>query len=1469
MIRAAMLTAALIPALLAPWQSPGAEGARQGPDEPAAEAAQDARAGGGSAYVNVRYVTTESLSRAAALVTRGEWGPAAAAYQAIVDGAGDQVVQISQGVYVGLRRHVAGLIARWPAEGLAAYRQQVEAKAAAELTRLEAEGAAEDLAQLAERFYATRAGATALDRAGELAIERGDLDAARQWYARLVNSHPDRAELLLTWRAKIALCDSWEADAGAIRDLLAACEAREGGPLVKWAGREERLSAFLRRHLIERGSASQEIDGTSESPGGAEPAAQAAVRHSRPAADGVPVERRPDSEAEEGPGARVWSVDNLGESPEVIIGGGFDSALARREAAAREYESGRWISRLPVAGEGWTFVHDGSRAWAVDPASPDAPVWEYTMAAPPSEPETTSLEEPPALNTSTYHDGRLFVPLCGKPGDDDSDAAAATTTLVCLDARSGREVWRNSLKQFGSRFERTRIDGSPVVSGNHAVTVVRRCKGFGFEAAFLAAFDIRNGALAWTTHLGEAPTGTYGYRRATLCLATRHGDSVFVSTNLGTIAAVSASTGQVIWLRTYPCAGGEGQDGFWPSRLGMPVRSWHYQAPLVWRDRVLFMPLDAENLLVCRQSDGEMVARPALEGLGMAATLLGVRGDQLFLAGSQVTCYDLNAGRIDWQRPIPQGRLFGRGAVGDRGVFVPTDRGLATFPIDGGPAQLFTWPIEDAGNVLALAGEWIVAGPNRLISLAGVDRARDRLMNAMDAAPREPRAALRLADLEFSRGEYERGMSAVEEALRRAGGVSAAMEPALRERLYGDLWRFASLLVEAGRGGSIRAPLEYAVRLYEVGGRLASHPTQRVGQWHALARTHLLRGDASAAIEMVQRVLQDRALRAAVVEAPPRIDADPDGGPDGQPARRAPTGAGGAREVAGLLAEQWIEQIIGENGRAAYAPVELRAGEAVRRALATDDDRALLEVVDAFPNSLACGDALLTHARRRRAARDWSGAARSLRRAYALGDRVDRRLILRELPLCLRAAGHDDLCAQWLDRAVREYPSERFLHEGRQIGFEAYRKLLLGERADMVAAGPRVDRPLTHGYSSLHGDRIAVLDPAYPRRADPWWDMLLTWSGEQITCHEPASDRSIWPRPVSCAQQPVLLGMTGRGLVMATSSRLFSISRDRGEALWSIGQDPDPDPKVDPESAPTWVETILTNQCLVAANARGELICVDPGSGAIRWRRADGPRTASGMAADGSRAAIVSTQGPRSQVRILNIEDGSDQAQVDIQDDRPIQSLVLPEGGPLLVFQSRRILAFDPRTGQDAWQIETPDGLVLATLQIAEEGLFISPDGARVAKYDLVTGRRLWMTPPIGSDRREGLWTTLVAGRLLCASANALMTFDDADGRPLWKADDFPGMRSQAPHVVCDGLVLVHAQEHRGRRGRTRGGDSSEGRAFRICRVRLSDGQIESLGADGELVTERIESFGGAFVRDGAVIVVDGQRLIGFVSKER
>ncbi len=1428
-------------------------------------------------YFNISFQAQEALARADRQAAEGHWPAAVRALQEIGEKFGDSVIAAPGATdhrLVSVRDFINRKIAAWPPEGLAAYRTAFESTAKKFLDDLTDNPSIDAWARAADRFYAAAAGAVALDHAGQLAMEAGEFATARQWYERLLADHPDREQNATLWKAKLALCRARQGDLKPLESLIAELKNPQSAhrdSIVEWGGRRQPVVDFLVSALddIRRDGMPDFIAAHLDQLGGG-------------------ADRRGFFPSTASAEARWWRFTAFGRQMSEEIAEGYESRLAKLEAFHRALSNGRLLACQPVASPApWAliFIHDSHSVWAINPQAPDRPVWQFDLSQVlPSPAPWNSEESAPPLYTSLYADGRLYVHLERDISDTVSEHVTSASSLVALDAANGALLWRNDLEGFVSPFEEARIDGAPLMHRGALYAVARRRKPFGFEACYLLRIDPDDGRMVWSAHLGEAATGSYGYSRATLTFPAACGELVIVPTNLGGITAVSTCTGHVAWVRQYESRFGANPDTAWPEAVSRPLRSWHYNSAIVWAPAlgdspaVLCFPLDSDELFVLSCDDGRELQKIPAESLHHPQTLLGLDGDRLFTAGTQIVCYNLAAKKIAWQRPLEHGQLFGRGVLTSAGLFLPTDRGLLRYPLDGGAANYFRWPIEDAGNLLARADEIVVAAPGALFGLVAKEEAFAKLDRRMKESPDDPMIAFSLAELAFNTGENQRGLDAVQAAVDRVGGFARLTDANLRRRFFSTLIRFATTLLEQppdqqpeATDSPIHSRFRAAVAVLQLAGQCAPEPADQAVQCLMLARAHLESGNPADAIRAYQRILGDRGLRRLKIELRPALRPSlrthEDESPDAPP-----------NEIASIVAG-WIARIVTLHGGEVYAPIARQAADRLQIVKSQIDSGEaigkaadLLEVADAFPNSPAAHQALVTHAALMARLKNWTASIRSYRRALADPNHPDRPDLIRQYADTLVAAGREADAAAWLDRGARDFPAYRISLPAGPLSFSRYRRQLFGDctfcnPAHAVSLGRMDD-----SYRRINPDRVAVLEPVFPNLPETRWDALLTYSGRQLEARHPLTARSLWSKPFLCATQPILIGMDAAHFVFATPYRLFALTRTSGQLAWDIGEPPPDDARADPESVPAYSFYYQTPRRLFSATDRGVLSCIDLENGRVVWENKTVGPLAGQLVADDVYCCCGGWQSGDYSITVLDAQSGHLLRQIKTDEKSPAQSLDLTGGldpTGVLVVRTASIERFDPANGKSQWKITAPDHFLSPTLQIDADSLVVSSDGRRLTRYNLEEGRVLWRSSSF-ADEFTALSCQSDGGILYVASDVALSALDLDDGRTLWTTPCPAARGIQPPRLLSDRIITIAPESPRGEKDRTRQEPQvpeAQSVQYRITAYRRDNGRPLALGSSESILTEPLASFGGLYARDNALIVLDANRLIGYVAR--
>jgi len=1485
-----------------------------------------------SVYVDTTFEAQEGLRRFEEAAERAAWGEAVTRALELDAQYAGRLTRASEGRYVTIRRRVQDEIADWPDEARGVYARRIEATARQRLKEAMDERRLDDLVALADEYFASAVGTEAVEFAVQLALEAGEFASARQWLARFIARHPQRTQRAALWTAYDAAARAGTGDPVPLDALLSEASANgrpRGDDSFESAGRRIVLREYLaaaRRALPARegGVSLDSVIGLPNDAG------EAASRLGTKA------------EAE----ARLWRAGGVGPVAAVgsIEAGPDGAADPPAEPAPRDSGAGdddarvaadpRLTAMQPIYTGGRIIVHDHRNVWALDARREERPAWRYRIAGRPPVSNAWSVEDDPAPLFTTSADGeRVYVPLDPRPADrlSRADAAGDASVLVCLSLAHGRLIWRNPLTALRTPFEEVRLDSAPLIVRDRLTALVRRRKQFGFETCYLAAFDRTDGRLLWRTHLGEAATGGYGYHRPTLSVPSREGDLVFVQTNLGTVAAVWASTGAVHWLRVYPASGGEGAEsgrrGEWPVRIGRAVRPWHYGPPVCWspgaarrgeRHRVLAAPLDHDGLLVLDQEEGIIVERISIEILRRPEVIVGVVGDRLYCAGTWVVCYDLAAGRTAWERQLPEGELHGRPALTADGLYVPTTTALLHYPLEGGSPRRRGWEPSDAGNLLvlpsqhrtaapgeaapedALDREWlsdqvVVAGADRVSGYVRREEAYARLESAAARAGADVRPLLRMAELAINLGDLERADACLGRANPSAGAaslgaaddgsrVSGEGSEGLRQRLFELYLGLARAMAEDVRPvapGAEPAPPANRRRarvfpLLEAAGQLALTTREQV-----VFRLHLYReqnraGRPVEAVRTAQQILGDPSLRSVSLTAT-----------DVERAGHAPVESREASSVPGWSSGRTREGAAGPPSGG--DPDALTAGEWAARQ------------IDALVS--AHGHEVYAEAERE---------ARLRFRAAAEGeDEAGLRRVAETYPNSGAAPEALHACARLLARRGVWRAAAAACKEALAFGERCDGVAVMGDLIEALSRGGRaaeaaewMDRsrrrfgkagPPDEGTPAAGGYRRAwrrdfaeaplVLSPRFPglpqtdsasvsTGTEANGGVVPVWSGRRLQILDGGTGRTRG-EPIACRATPALLGSAAGRLILATRHEVIAVDPQSGAEAWRFGRHP---PEADrPETDPEWLvgatDHLLTATALYVVLDRGELRCIEPRDGGQRWSVEAGGSVASPPAAD-ERVVCYAVRDDRSCLIVVrSAATGERLNAMRLEEDRAILALRLVEPGGLAVLTSRtaRVLNLPPgRERTVRWHVRLESRLVASGVETTPDALCLATETGGIVALRLEDGRRAWSAGSPAAPADASVWTALARGVLYAAGARTLVALDAWDGRTLSEVTDerILGPNSVTPPIRTQGAILCLSRRAPAAPQADGPGETRPRRANEYVLYRIA---VAPGGGRFGLIEENVlgtlDDFRGLVAAGEAALIVDGAAVVGYVAE--
>jgi outer membrane protein assembly factor BamB len=1309
-------------------------------------------------YVNDSFEAADAITKGEAFARQGRWTEAAEILQRASDAAGGKLVRLSPGFYVDVREHINRIIAVWPRAGLAAYRALFERQIQERAGRVETltrtvpgPGGLETALRLFDRYFCTASAAQLADAIGQLAIESGDLALAEHVYGRVLKHHPDKAAYASSYQAMLTLLLVMRGEPPVFPDESAQ------DTKIRWKGRDRTLRDVIAD--VREGFAALRTP-TSPSVWPIFGGNTERNRRATTQVDELGLLWRFEAFATGGAG---------GDAEEIEITGSAERDRARRLSIHPAVSGGLMLAqrvREIVA----LHVNTGALAWRFRTDGTDSGSYSYLD------------EQPPGWDAVTIHGGRVYASLPGETLPYYSyESARIPPELLCLDARTGRVIWRVNQEAIEEAFAEVAFDSSPVIRHGRMYIVGRRRRSFGFEDCYLYRFDATDGTLEQRTHLGSASTGTFASRQITKAIVAIHTDTAFVCTNLGSVAAVATHSGAVRWLRLYQRdrvqAGGEG-------RFSRDDTPWHIN-PVIWSNgRVIVLPTDATRILVLDAEDGRLLRSIPLDRVGDMETLLGVSGDLLCGVGSRVSCYDLAADSLRWSSPLPDGEsLHGRGIWVDDQLYIPTEENLLTFRVADGRRSNVAWDSEArGGNLLATPEMFFVADAGRISAYVRKMQIWRTLRERMAAAPSDPLPALELAEIALGNGEYAEAVTVLREAVRRADRLGEPLETAVARRLFDDVLMFADRLEAHSKLDSdlVKVLFSYASKYPPDG---PAHLRYRF----RFAELFEEREQPARAVRIYQQILTDRSLRELPVDplwTLRRQDASTRAAFRVATVRerfraKEPNLAGA--QSGGGRAQDRIARLIAEHGCTIYAPYEAEARAWLTSARTAGDLSLMRRVVETFPNSAAAPLALIAQGELLSGLGRPLQAAKRFARAYhRYPQEVDRPAMLRRIADAYEAGGRAEHAYLWLTKAAREHPSVRIEHEGRSLTFREYRRRLSHVRERVEPSRPSLSPPLRNHSEQELPERAALLAPRFGDDPASDWSRYFVHSPEGIRAYEARSGTALeqWHAgPAAVRADAELLIATADVAVFATSYEVFALDVSTGARRWSHGEYPkqldlqDGDWE-DGGAAPTasaFRAHALHRGRLVSVRDSGEMTCVAIDTGEKLWSRTHQPVPVGRLRLAETWLAYHVIQDERVVVCLVDAATGMWFDAIITEERGAVEDLFVTVDEQIVVAMSRTILSLDPEAHKLRWRVSLAGHLRRASLLADIDALYFSTDGRSVTKISLDDGRVLWQSEQLTRRGDDDLTVRRQDANIILSTVSSVSAVDAVTGLTLWQ----------------------------------------------------------------------------------------------------
>jgi len=1341
-------------------------------------------------YINDSFEAADAISAARKQADASNWDEAAELMQRAARNFGDRLIKSSGDVYITIREHVNELVCAWPDAGLSAYRELFERELVDKLEEASATASFNDELLLFEQYFCTSKAAELADLVAQAAIESGDFAVARRVYSRVLKQHPHAAKF-----------------ADRYRGMQALVAAMNGTPLseipdyntetnIRWMGEERRMGDVIAAWTQARAAVKDE-----------------AFPNDWPTLAGHPTRNRLASCQVDELGL-LWRYVGFGD-PRPSRGGDVED-----EGDGDKREVVRFLSMQPVVQGNLMYLQDRREIVALN-RNTGFTAWRFRPEDADSGGVDDFDEQAPAADGVTVAEGRVVAALPGDAGPYSGyDGSRTQPELVCLDAVTGKLLWRVGQESIGETFAEMSFDTSPLVDRGRVYVVARRRRSFGFEDAYLLRLDAASGAVEFRTHLGSASTGSFGFKRATTAIPALDGDVVYVCTNLGTVAAVSADTGTIRWLRLYAR---DAQNGAMESTWSLRTpSSWAFNPAIVSAGRVFVRPLDASEVLVLSVEDGKIIRSISARDLSGAETILGVHNDIVCTAGAGVSCYDVSAGGVLWSIALDDAwRLSGRGQWMDDKLLIPTRTGLSTFYVTSGERRDAVWDAQGhGGNILALPEQLFVVADSSISSYVRKTDLWNSLRARMTSAASDPLPALEFAEIALRGGDDREALRLLDEAVNRTDRRSEPPEPTLKQRMFDDLVLFADTL--ADRGTLTVDDLDH---LCVLAARFAPDPAGNL-KFRLRCGSHFERFDKpEQALALYQQVLRDRSLRTLTPEAATR--------------RAALT-----QPVAAAVAQTRIAALMEKHGPAVYAPYDAESRRWLDAGRAARDVDQLTRVMETFPNSSAAGESMVAVGEIARDDGKFAEAAQILARAFhRYGTTLDRPRVIAQIADAYGRAERPAAAYRWATKGVREFGETLVERNGQWMTFRELRTALTPSESAWEATRPRLAPPLNEVKPSSLPEGAVILAPEFGDQPGADWSRCYVSGSDGIHAYAAATAHSLWELPAPVRGTPELLVARADYAVFATRFEIFALDAATGTRRWTHGSIPadDADPQRDWEGVGALQNHAVQDDQLVSVRDNKRMSSISLATGAEMWTRDIKMLPAGRLRlADPWIIYHAMLDGPTALCQV-NAATGDWVGMTVTDETRPIEDLYVALDGQVIFVTSQSIASYDVDAGVRRWRVNFEGQLRQSSLRLDVDAVYFTQDGDTVRKIALHDGALTWESPSVMEEGGDDITIERHGKLLVVSSQSSISALDELTGAMLWKGTTPAEVRFVRRFVNQQYASCMHL-----------GSDGAESAVY-FYDLREFSGVIPEKG--GILPLGIVENFRGLVVFDGGMVM--------------
>ncbi len=679
------------------------------------------------------------LAQIDALIAAEAWEEGVDAVLRLQDEANRELMaELSPGHFVPLGHLIGQRIAGWPPEGLAAYRSRVDATARAEFEVAAQARSRSRLARVARDYFASSVGDDALWLLGTLELERGHANAARWCWLRLspeltapdgrpwgvalagadvanpqvwarVERHfpaandrkarrecyPDTDIPLADIHARLAMASIREQNFARAAAEVALLTHFHGEAQGVVAGREVRLAEALQSTLESARdwpvpAPQNDWPTFAGSHGRASLAAPLGELRGIVWSRGLGERPRDDDSTRTARQIQLnprFATPQLATPPlEIVGGGGAMVVLKAPQLLALDLTTGKPLfggsgevfledSLWPPTGLGQSRVRieDGRRVEIIIRQQAQFQINQRILLNQPllgMGSRFAPFEVPARGRMVTLADGQVFAVMSPGGNRPANPRQGPPRRLMAFDlAREGKLVL--DIPTGGADWQ---FSGPPIVTDEWVYTAMRQ--GDSGERLHVACFSRHSGRMAWRQLVATLSTNAALHEED---LLTLDGETLYLNSNAGVVAALGAIDGAALWSHTYAQwnAADPGNAGRQSPRAASPA--------LVADGVVVCLPSDSLGMFALDAATGRPIWFDR-HGNG-ARDLLGVANGTLLSSGSRLLWTDLMTGeaRFAWPDSAAAGiESRGRGTIAGGEIFWPTVDGILVFDVATG-----------------------------------------------------------------------------------------------------------------------------------------------------------------------------------------------------------------------------------------------------------------------------------------------------------------------------------------------------------------------------------------------------------------------------------------------------------------------------------------------------------------------------------------------------------------------------------------------------------------------------------------------------------------------------------------------------------------------------------------------------------------------------------------------------------------